>query len=410
MAEQSVIAACTIASPNYLPFVRTLAVSYLKQHPDHRFLALIVAREVDRSKFADEPYEPIFLEDIGLPDLPALAMKYGILELNTNVKPRLMLHLLRDAKIHYLVYLDPDIFVYAPLNPVFDLLCEASAVMTPHLTLPSAERIASYEQEVLFNGTYNLGFLAVLNCSEAILLLQWWDRRCLENGYSEGRTGLFVDQKWMNLVPALFDGIAMCKHPGCNFAAWNLEERRLSTVGNQYRVNGAHELCFFHFSGIAVDSDTAFFRNTDRYTPSSNPELVTLFSEYKAAVRANRRQQTDSLTYGFDRFDDGTVVTLLARRIYAAREVRFRGEDPFCAKSGFYKFACRTGLLGGKVHEKKVGWTEFQAEDKRVEFVHKLLRLGLRVLGPNRYELFMRYLGHISVLRNQASFLADEEC
>jgi hypothetical protein len=30
-----------------------------------------------------------------------------------------------------------------------------------------------------------------------------------------------------------------------------------------------------------------------------------------------------------------------------------------------------------------------------------LLRVALRVLGPNRYYMLMRYLSHISSLRNQ---------
>ena len=39
--------------------------------------------------------------------------------------------------------------------------------------------------------------------------------------------------------------------------------------------------------------------------------------------------------------------------------------------------------------------------------VHRLLRLALRILGPNRYELLMRYLAYIAVLRNQSVFLKD---
>ena len=40
--------------------------------------------------------------------------------------------------------------------------------------------------------------------------------------------------------------------------------------------------------------------------------------------------------------------------------------------------------------------------------VHRLLKLALRLLGPNRYELLMRYLAYITVLRNQSVFLDDK--
>ena len=55
----------------------------------------------------------------------------------------------------------------------------------------------------------------------------------------------------------------------------------------------------------------------------------------------------------------------------------------------------------------KSTWREFNPNDRRVRALHTLLKSALRVLGPNRYELLMRYLGHITVLRNQAVFLRD---
>ena len=39
--------------------------------------------------------------------------------------------------------------------------------------------------------------------------------------------------------------------------------------------------------------------------------------------------------------------------------------------------------------------------------VHRLLGWTLRAIGPNRYELLMRYLAFITVLRHQGIFLRD---
>jgi hypothetical protein len=39
--------------------------------------------------------------------------------------------------------------------------------------------------------------------------------------------------------------------------------------------------------------------------------------------------------------------------------------------------------------------------------MHDIASLVLRILGPNRYELLMRYLTHIAVLRHQSIFLKD---
>ena len=50
------------------------------------------------------------------------------------------------------------------------------------------------EQDLLVNGTYNLGFIGVRNSPQGIALLDWWEERVLNLGFSEGRTGLFVNE------------------------------------------------------------------------------------------------------------------------------------------------------------------------------------------------------------------------
>ena len=406
--------ACTIVSPNYLAYARTLSASYLAQHPDQRFFVLIVADLAleDRKVFEGDTFTPVMLTEIGIKDIKAEGMKYDILELNTNVKPSFMKHLLQDYDLEKLVYLDPDIFVYSPLAPVFEALdAGAAATLTPHMTTPVSDGRAPSEQDMLYNGTYNLGFVAVRRCEEASRLLDWWEQRCLEQGFSEGRTGLFVDQKWMNLAPGLFSGIAILRHAGCNMAYWNLHERGLveSVAGPVVDgANGMERLCFFHFSGLTVDDPAMLSKNTDRFSLAQRPDLQKIFREYKAAVIASRDAVREAVPYGFDRLTDGTTVTRLARRIYSKHQARWQGQDPFDANGEFAAFAKRLGLVAGKSVAQKSTWREFNPKDRRVEMVHRLLKLALRLLGPNRYELLMRYLAYITVLRNQSVFLDDK--
>jgi hypothetical protein len=401
-------AGCTIISPNYLAFARTLAASYLAQHPKQRFFVLLVADLDDSAAFADEPFTAVVLGEIGLQDVRVQAMKYDILELNTNVKPSFMKHLIAQYALEALVYLDPDIFVYAPLAPVFERLdAGASAVLTPHITAPVFDGRSPGEQDLLYNGTFNLGFIAVGAGEESLRLLDWWERRCLDLGYSEGRSGLFVDQKWMNLAPALFGRVALLRDPGCNMAYWNLHERRLegrTVVGPEGQ---AVPLRFFHFSGIVVSDPDSLSRNTDRFTLAHRPDLQEIFAAYRPAVLANQHGAAEALPYGFDRFSDGTTVTRLARRIYAQHQAHFAGDDPFEAAGPFARFAKAQGLVKGSVAPQRSTWNDFRPKDRRVEAVHALLKLTLRLIGPHRYELLMRYLGHISIVRNQAVFLRD---
>lgn len=407
------IAACTVISPNYLAFARALAASYLEHHPRHRFFVLIVADVADQSLFAGELFEPVLVSEIGLEDLRGEAMKYDILELNTNVKPAFLQYLFRVHGLEQLVYLDPDIYVYAPLEPVFEALSSgAIAALTPHLTTPLADDFLPSEQDHLYNGTYNLGFVAFRRCDEADRMLAWWSERCLALGFSEGRTGLFVDQKWMNLAPGLFADVAILRDPGCNIAYWNLHERRLDLVEGEPMVqnpNGpAAPLRFFHFSGIDPNDEAGLSRHTNRFTLAERPDLQAMFSEYRQVLRRFADERLQAVPYGFDRMTDGTVITRLARRIYAKHQERWRGLDPFDARGEFAGFARRQRLLAGKSAPAKSTWKEFNPRDRRVEAVHRGLKLALRLLGPHRYELLMRYLAFISVLRNQSVFLDEK--
>lgn len=407
-------AACTIVSPNYLAFARTLASSYVAQHPDQRFYVLIVADLADPAPFRIDPaFTPVMLGEIGLAHLRAEAMKYDILELNTNVKPTFMRYLLETQGLDALVYLDPDIFVYQPLDPVFEALAAgATAVLTPHMTTPVFDGCSPSEQDLLFNGTYNLGFIGVGRTEEGLRLLRWWEERCLQLGFSEGRTGLFVDQKWMNLAPGLFDRVVISRDAGLNMAYWNLHERRLAEGTQGLVVENSESvrvpLRFFHFSGLAPTEPEVISRNTDRFTLASRPDLRAIFDAYKAAVRQNGGHPSEALPYGFDQFSDGTAITRLARRLYAAHQEHFASSnDPFDAQGAFARFAREQRLVQGKAQPAKATWKQFNPEDRRVGAVHRMLRLALRALGPNRYELLMRYLAHISVLRYQSAFLRD---
>lgn len=410
-------AACTIVSPNYIGFARTLAASFVAQHPEQRFFVLIVADLTDLTPFAtDAALTPVALGEIGLPFARVEAMKYDILELNTNVKPTFLLHLLARYALDGVVYLDPDIFVYSPLTPVFESLRTGTAVLTPHMTAPVFDGHSPAEQDLLYNGTYNLGFIAVGASVEGLRLLKWWEHRCLALGFSEGRTGLFVDQKWANLMPTLFSGVITTRDAGLNMAYWNLHERTLGSAAGSWIVRNAAEetvpLRFFHFSGIDLGDPAGLSRHTDRFTLAARPDLQPLFAAYRDAVAGNRLPAAEALPYGFDRLSDGTALNRLARRLFAAHLEHFAPEtgghsDPFDAGGPFARFARRQGLVKGQATSAKATWKQFNGEDRRVRAVHRALRWALRVLGPDRYELLMRYLGHISVLRNQAVFLRD---
>lgn len=395
------IAACTIVSPNYLPFARTLANSYRKNHPSHEIYVLIVADLDTKDMFVNEPFIPIILKEIGISDLESLAFKYDLLELNTNVKPTFLKFLLKERAINAIVYLDPDINVYSALTPILDLIEHSDVVLTPHTLVPIVDDKKPSERDLLVNGTYNLGFIAVRSSSEGSRFLDWWEKCCLENAFNEIESGLFVDQKWINLAPCYFENISICRHPGCNVAYWNLHERTITNTDN-LEVN-FRKLIFFHFSGIDVTSNKIISRHSNRFDLDGRPDLINLFTQYKGLLEQNHRSTTDELPYGFDKFDNGAYINLIARRLYAANIEAFSSTNPFKSSGVFYKYLESYGLIS---HTRKSlntpTWRGYESFSKRISFIHKILRLLARVMPLGLYIGACRYMSYISTLRNQA--------
>jgi hypothetical protein len=402
-------AACTIVSLNYLPYARVLCKSFLRFHPDCKFYVLLVDRLPKDFDVSGEQFELVLVEDLRIPNFESVAFKFDILELNTNVKPTFLKSLLARG-IDQLIYLDPDICVYNDVGFIFELVKTYPIVLTPHCTSPTPESDRNLEQAFLLLGVFNLGFLAVSAAPEAVDFLSWWEQRCLSSGFAEQSTGLFVDQKWANLVPCLFSNVHILKHCGCNVAYWNLFERQISSSAAGYLVNGTQPLVFFHFSGIDTrESETISTRGSSRSTLAERPDLTTLFESYKQSLRTNRLPDSVTAKYAFGAFSNGMPIPRLARRIYAgAVQNRNAVSAPFNSEGEFYKFALKAHLLGssGKNNRSKV--SSYNKSDFRFKVLHRIFRVFLRVLGVERYVALLGYFSYLSVLRNQITLFEAE--
>ena len=91
--------------------------------------------------------------------------------------------------------------------------------------------------------------------------------------------GVFVDQKWCNLIPCFFDDVKTLRDPGFNVASWNLSSRevRITDTG-EIRVNG-EPLRFFHFTKLGPVGDTM----TRRYA-GGNTDVYELWWWYRQEV------------------------------------------------------------------------------------------------------------------------------
>jgi len=233
----------TIVSRNYAAQAACLMQSLARVEPD---LARIVVVCDGPLALADEAIEVIGAETL-VPDFPVLCAYYDALELNTAVKPHAFRALLK--RFATVTYLDPDIWVYQPLDLVRQALSRAPLALTPHLTRPLAGPANPNDHTILTSGSFNLGFMAVRNEPQIEALLDWWAEKCRFDCRVDFANGLFTDQKWMDLAPGLVSDLAILRDPGLNLAYWNLQGRDLTQTPEGWQVDG-QPLVFFHFSGF----------------------------------------------------------------------------------------------------------------------------------------------------------------
>ena len=409
MSEKAVVA-CTIVSQNYLGFAATVSASYLMNHPNHQFVVLIVDEPTESLISEQYPFEVVFAKDLPIPDFRSIAFQFDILELNTNVKPTFLKYLFQQKCAEKVIYLDPDIFCYQPFDTLLALLDGSSIVLTPHCTQPIRDEYLPTEQDFLRTGIFNLGFIGLRHSEETLRLLDWWEQRCLSRGYHEIPSGLFVDQKWMNLAPCFFSSVHILKHPGYNMAYWNLHERSLGQDGSgRWVVNGTCLLVFFHFSGIDLNSLAGISKYQNRFDLANRPDLAELFLHYEKSLRTMLQSITcTNWRYSYGYFSDGKAVPQLTRRLFGKFREQFDGVDPFDAQGPFYVWARRKGLVAGYSQPPRYSALTYDKQDWRLQLIHKSLLIILRVVGVTRYTMLMKYLSFISVLGNQAELFRDD--
>ncbi len=323
--------ACTIVANNYLAYARVFCRSFLSQHPDGRVYVLIVDRPHPGLRYEDEPFETVFVEDLGIPGFAHYAFRYSILELNTAVKPWFLRHLHRKLGCDRLCYFDPDIQVLGDLSPIYDRLGEADALLTPHITAPIEDSLIPGERDFLLSGVYNLGFLG-LACNERTLpFLDWWHRRLYRECLHAVDRGLFVDQRWMDFAPSFLARTEVWRDPGCNVAYWNLMHRTLEHRDGGWWVGDA-PVRFFHFSGYMLDRRELISKYQNRFTLNQRPDVQPLFRKYGERLIAEGHPELQAIPYAYGSFEDGTPVPGAARRMLQTVDPEGRRwPDPFSA-------------------------------------------------------------------------------
>jgi hypothetical protein len=387
----------TIVAKNFLPQARTLGDSLARWCPGMPFHVVLADESAGEIDLARERYPTVEAKDLGLPAYRDMAFKYDLVEFATSIKPFVFHHLFERHGYAKVLYLDPDMYVYRDLEPIFAMLHEHFLVLTPHmLEMATSDRGAISEETILFVGAYNLGFAGLNSSPDGRRVVDWWKTRLAKKGYADRWDALHVDQKWMDLLPGFFDrGVLVSRHPGINVSHWNMHERELTAADGEYRVNG-QPLLVFHFSGFdpkRPDLITGPHKQT-LVTLENRPAYRPLFEDYAAHLLRNQ-DEVERLPYAFSRFADGTPIFAFHRRLYRKlTEMGLRFDDPFAVGPGTFHAALgKDGLLmGADGPPRELRQSDIPNADAKLRLLRQGMAMLKRLIGVRYYMLLLRTL------------------
>lgn len=329
----------TIASRNYFGFARTLMDSLEKSNPNWERHVVVVDEISEEFEKISRNFDLISLDELNLPEKEKMIFRYTIMELNTAVKPFAIEILFEKKKYDRVIYIDPDIYVYKQMEEVENALdSDYNFVLTPHFTgLWEEDGKMPDEPAIMCAGVYNLGFIA-LNRSESTLeMIHWWEKKLEKHCVVAVADGIFVDQKWIDLVPGRYSDVYILRHEGYNVAYWNLSHRSVKKSDGQFFYND-QPLVFFHFSGLNPKDLSCLSKHSDRFYKHNLGDTMEVVEEYAKNVQNNDFESWKRFEYAFGHFKDGRSVNDLFRYAYRNSDVLQKacGNNPFEKSDIFY--------------------------------------------------------------------------
>lgn len=313
--------AFTSFSYSYLNRARVLAKTLKIHHPEWVLWAVLTDKEPAGFTFdlAQEDFDGVLTaEDLFGDEAEAWLFGHDVVEACTAVKGKASVELLRQRDCKKLVYFDPDIAVINPMDEVIDLLETYSIVLTPHQSSPEprTDRWAIQDNEIasLNYGVFNLGFVAIANDPEGRRFAQWWDDRLRDWCHDRLDIGVFVDQKWCNLVPCFFDDVKVLRDPGYNVASWNLSQRKMSYDQSGTALINGRPLRFYHFTKLGPVGDVM----TQRYA-RDNIDIYQLWWWYRQQVLSATAAEIPKGWWYYGTFDNGEKISKPVRELYRER-------------------------------------------------------------------------------------------
>ena len=314
----SAVGVGAVVRANYLPFARVLAASLRRRHPDVPFLVLLADEVAGRFDPAAEPFEVVELASLGLPGHRERVFRHDPTEVVLSAKVDVLEHLL--GRFGAALMLDADTLVLRRIGGLLDHAARHAVTLLPHRLTPATPE---EELQLLLAGNYNAGVVGV--AGDAAGFLAWWRERLRDHARHAPEEGMHGDQRWLDLVPGLFEGVGVLRDPAYDVAYWNVDERPRRTCR------------LFHFSGWRPEGPWPVTRWRPELPLAAMGRYAPLFERYRGQVLAAGHVEAAGWEYVHGRFDDGVAIPPFARELYRELGDAARFGDPFGVHAGSFR-------------------------------------------------------------------------
>jgi len=409
--------AFTICAKNYLGLALSLRKAFLNNSGTGSDFFIFIADENNDTIKLDDGFCYEARNVCGIEDSTwySMAFQYNIVEFCTAIKPSCFLYLSHIGYVKIL-YFDPDIFIFNNVDFLYSLLDQYKIILTPHVINPqSIPDEVNTDSKHMVSGIFNLGFAAFRVEEQTIKILEWWHRKLLKNCIIEVAEGFFTDQKWTDFFPSMLHSsdLLISHHLGMNFAPWNYHERDvLMNSDRSFVIKRRYDehqdpLVFFHCSGYDYTTLMCGYPETSRVSSEYRGQLLQLLNECGQMLQRSNFKQYLQLSYSYNSFNNGCVISYFMRRIY--RRLIIENEqfgNPFDPDGKFYQMMKKQQLTTNKIlkgeKNKSNDVNQFASEIKIFDRLFLILQI---FLTPSKYALLCRFLNKYCRFDNQARLI-----
>lgn len=334
----------SVCSQNYLHFARALIESFRRHHPGMEIF-LAVADWDGREPLPLDGAVPLAGSDLCGPFFPHMALKYTASEMCCALKPYAINHVVARTRFERILYLDSDIYVFAPFERLLEELDRGEFVVTPHTFAPLSE--APWERPSLGDlahaGVFNAGLFGVRVTAGSKRFLDTWQDLVTRPGAFVPEYGGQMEQHSFNWVTCFADGVRVLRDPAYNVAYWNLHDRSVRCKGLDdekaalsWTIDG-QPLVAFHFSGFSPYLPYRLSKFDARKSLYILPSVARLCDFYTARLFALGAGENREREYRYDRFPSGIRIDERMRMILKEHETYLgSGLDPWTEEGEAY--------------------------------------------------------------------------